>query len=298
MRFRFLFLIILLMGCEEVPRAPIGEMTIHLIDEATSQSVNKEILIQMGTEDLSVQTGQPFILAYGDYKALIDNERYEFTIGLKKQHANVNINPPSYVTAYQVIEGQYVYEAVDIPVIEVRQKPELPNGCEITALSSLMTALGIHVDKLTLTTYLPMKDFQQVNGKRQGPDPEDFFVGDPSKSSGWYCFEGPIIEAGNQYLNGKYALHRSSDIIETLNKGHALAVWTTLDMSSMKYGRPWILENQTTYTPLTNLHCIVVYGYDKHDYLAMDPLKGFIRIERQVLNKSFLEMGSRAVYIK
>lgn len=84
-----------------------------------------------------------------------------------------------------------------------RQNPQLPNGCEVTSLAMLLGWAGYPVDKLELYEgYLPRQDFIETpEGWKVGGNPEDVYVGDAaSKLGGWYCFEGPIVEAANAYL--------------------------------------------------------------------------------------------------
>ena len=62
---------------------------------------------------------------------------------------------------------------------------------------------GYPVDKLELYEgYLPRQDFIETpEGWKVGGNPEEVYVGDAaSELGGWYCFEGPIVEAANAYL--------------------------------------------------------------------------------------------------
>lgn len=88
------------------------------------------------------------------------------------------------------------------PVELILQNPELPNGCEVTSLAMLLTSAGFPVDHVKLyQQYLPTKEFTYSKNQRLGPSPNEFYVGDASsRTGGWYCFESPIIEAGNAWI--------------------------------------------------------------------------------------------------
>lgn len=58
------------------------------------------------------------------------------------------------------------------------QNPELPNGCEVTSLSMVLTAAGYPVDKVELyEEFLPAEEFTYSGDYRYGPSPEEAYVG-------------------------------------------------------------------------------------------------------------------------
>ena len=84
----------------------------------------------------------------------------------------------------------------------ILQNPALPNGCEVTSLAMLLTSAGYPADHVELyEECLPVRDFTYAWNQRFGPSPEEAYAGDASSSAGgWYCFEGPIMEAGNAWI--------------------------------------------------------------------------------------------------
>lgn len=68
--------------------------------------------------------------------------------------------------------------------------------------ATLLEYNGYSVDLVSLgVDYLPRQSFTYSGPYRYGPAPEQAYAGDPASSSGgWYCFEGPIIEAANAWL--------------------------------------------------------------------------------------------------
>lgn len=194
------------------------------------------------------------------------------------------------------------------PVTLIRQNPELPNGCEVTSLAMLLKAAGCPADKLTLyRDYLPKADFSRVDGRCYGPNPERWYVGDAADpTGGWYCFEGPIVQAANGWLEDQGSDLRARALTgldrEGLDRyaraGTPLAVWVTL-----KYAAPqrseffWLLEDGTVYYPYRNLHCVVLAGVEGGKYRVADPISGITLVEKELFWDSFSAMGGRAVVV-
>ncbi len=177
------------------------------------------------------------------------------------------------------------------------QKPELPNGCEITCLAMLLCHAGFDADKVELAeNYLPRGDFTKGDNVTFGPD--------PATDKGWYCFEGPILEAAKGYLarhGGGWRAAKVSGldldgITACLDGGPPLMVWVTIDYEEPRLGPiPWRLPDGGDYTPYTNLHCVVLAGRDGGDFLVADPMNGWRRVPAHLLMDSYEAMGSRAV---
>ncbi len=197
------------------------------------------------------------------------------------------------------------YQAVEL----VYQNPELPNGCEITSLSMALGAAGYPADKLTLyRDYLPKGDFSYDGALCYGPNPEKWYVGDAADlKGGFYCFETPIIQAANGWLDERGSASRARSVTglsrETLNRyaedGVPLVAWVTLGYAQPQYSEfSWTLEDGTQYQPYSNLHCVVLAGTQDGQYRIADPLNGFVLVEKNVFWDSFSAMGCRAVVIE
>lgn len=190
------------------------------------------------------------------------------------------------------------------------QEPQLPNGCEVTSLAMLLGWAGYPVDKLELyQEYLPRQDFTETpEGWKIGGNPEEVYVGDAtSELGGWYCFEEPIVEAGNAYLQDQGSgeqveavsglSHRELD--EFLRRDIPLVVWVTLDYDTpMDSIHNWYLSDGTFYQPYANLHCVVVLARGDQGYLTADPLEGWQWVDESLFWASFDAMGRRAVTIE
>ena len=88
-----------------------------------------------------------------------------------------------------------------LPVPQILQNPELPNGCEITSCCEVLHYLGFAPDKCELADYYLPRSAQWY-----GADPDEVYMGNPhlddgSPETGYYCFAGPIVQAANEPFN-------------------------------------------------------------------------------------------------
>lgn len=195
-------------------------------------------------------------------------------------------------------------------VVELQyQEPELPNGCEITSLAMVLTASGSPADKLDLSRQcLACRPFYFEGEQRFGADPEEYYVGDPeSKKGGWYCFENPIVQAGNAWLYSAHSDKQAKSVTglseQELKKyakaGTPLVVWVTQHYETpRKSSFNWQLEDGELYSPYANLHCVVLAGMEKGCYKIANPLAGWETVEPDVFWACFDAMGRRAVIVE
>lgn len=169
---------------------------------------------------------------------------------------------------------------------------------------------GYSVDLVSLgVDYLPRQSFTYSGPYRYGPDPEQAYAGDPASSSGgWYCFEGPIIEAANAWLRDQGSELRAESetgadldrLEQLLRQGTPVAVWFTQDYEQPRFNTSftWTLPDGSTYTPYGNLHCVVLTGMDETQCYLADPMQGDSVIERDQFERIYTAMGSRAVVLR
>lgn len=193
-----------------------------------------------------------------------------------------------------------------LPVQLIMQNPELPNGCEATSLAMLLSCTGIPADKMdVLIHYLPTEPFTWRDGVRYGPDPQTAYAGDASvKGGGWYCFENPVIAAGNVWLRTKdcpYQMKNCTgltreELEQYLGQGTPMVVWATLKCQTPHFSTsPWTLPDGSKYYPYTNLHCFVLTGLTDDQYDAADPIYGWQSLSPAAFWQVFDAMGRRAV---
>lgn len=221
-------------------------------------------------------------------------------------------------------EKSYVHEAAPVPVtIEtyvereanhigvpiVMQHMELPNGCEITTLTSALNYHGVKVTKETMADdYLPKQPFQYRDGQKFGPDPHKAYAGDPrSSKGGWYVFAEPIVEAAKDILHDKSSrlitenVSGSSreELLSYTDQNIPVIVWVTLDLSPPVTSGGWYIEGTNEFhSSYSNLHSVVLDGWEDGHVYVMDPLKGRVSYPEETFFDSYESLGSQAVVVR
>ena len=162
-------------------------------------------------------------------KADIINEYQE--IDFTHNDLLTKLNVPSHVKKYEWTkeEGMTIKE-VFISVDTVLQRPELPQGCEIVALTAVLNTYGYEVTKTKMADlFLPKMQFSFKNGKLYGPNPYKAYAGNPRSEKGFFVYAPPIVEAAKKYLNDTKVMPWDEAYI---NSKIAPALNTTVDMSN------------------------------------------------------------------
>jgi len=153
----------------------------------------------------------------------------------------------------------------------IAQRPELPTGCEITAVTMLMQAVGIPVNKVQLAHEMPY-DASDCN---QG------FVGDPFTENGNSIYPPALIK-----LITKYAGHATdltgaslSVLKAQIDQNHPVVVW--------------VGEFDGFHT-----HALTMIGYDADNVIVNDC---WTAKTEKISNQQFAEirahLGNRAITI-
>ncbi|MFD0590540.1 C39 family peptidase [Paenibacillus sp. GCM10027627] len=217
---------------------------------------------------------------------------------------------PEYVKGYEwtadgTIDVSEVY--VDVPLI--MQKPELPNGCEITSLTSVLNGLGYDLTKEVMADeYLPKEPFFRKDGKLYGADPYKAYAGNPRDKIAWFVYAPPIAEAANKVFDefgGDYepvdiSGSTREEIYAELDAGNPVVIWVTLDLSPPKITSQWYFRDTgELFKAPVNLHCVVLNGYNKANNTVhvMNPLKGQVTYDADQFFKSYDELGTHSLVI-
>lgn len=199
--------------------------------------------------------------------------------------------------------GPLVLENVQLPVECIYQNPELPTGCEITSLATVLNYLGYKVDKEYLAEkYLPMLD--DFDGSF-----ENYFIGSPWDENSWGCFAPAIVKAANKYLtetgSSKKAYNISGSNTDQLfaevQNGNPVIVWITTDLDRKTTYLYIDLNNGRTFKWPEYEHCVVLTGYDKSSASTVtlsDPLEGIVERPYSKFFARYKELSRRAVVIK
>ncbi|WP_217587832.1 C39 family peptidase [Lentibacillus saliphilus] len=191
----------------------------------------------------------------------------------------------------------------------VMQNPELPNGCEITSLTAVLNYYGIDVSKLTMAdSYLNQTEFTYQDGRRYGPDPHKAYAGNPRQEvGGWYVFAEPIVEAAHTIIEEENemltAINKSGatkeELLSFVKQEIPSVIWVTLDLSPpMKKGGWYMNETNDFHESYTNLHAVVLTGWEDGRVHVMNPLEGQVIYDENAFFKSYDQLGRHAVIVK
>lgn len=204
----------------------------------------------------------------------------------------------------------YDSNSVYIDMENVLQNPELPVGCEITALTILLRHYGFDAEKTDMAkNYLPTSwgNARTVDGKLYKDSFFDYFIGDPF-SRGYGCFSPAIEKAANKYISshgGGYTVKNISGchpdtLYEYLIAGTPVLCWATDGMIEPEYYETWY-DNATgeKLDWYLNEHCFVLAGFNiaNSTVTLNDPMKGIIDYNIDKFEIRFKQMYSQAIVI-
>lgn len=189
---------------------------------------------------------------------------------------------------------------------------EIPTGCESVSTVAVLQHYGIdiNVDEF-ITTYLPCDTFYRRDEKLYGPNPHEFFVGNPYNKSSLGCYPDVIMKALNKMTNKGYpgmaeltctkitATDLDTLVFDYLSKQIPIILWVTIGMKEPYDGMQYYLEDGTLYTWKAQEHCVVLCGYDEESYYIMDPMENgnIISYPKVLIEKRYIEMGKNAIVI-
>lgn len=166
------------------------------------------------------------------------------------------------------------------------QMPELPTGCEATALGTLLRMNGIDVTKFDVADAMPKSD---------GSDFVYSFWGNPySATDGWACMAPCSVITANKFLKdtGKAAVECTGTDLTDLK--FPSAVWVTMYLNDPV---PSNYESNG-YRLFRNPHCVVVERIELDSVYVIDPLVGEVAYPLDRFNNTYKELGCQAVYIE
>lgn len=280
--------------------APIPSLFITLTDTETGKKIEEAI----GSEE-----------GEATFSNLVDGREYTVTATTHHSYGEdgyTTIEKFTYdeTKPYFRLQTHASRAEQELAVPVVMQKPELPQGCEITALTAVLNYYGMNISKLEMAdNYLPKQNIYTSGGQRYGPNPSVAYAGNPrDKANGMYVYAAPIVKAAEAAIADKQANLRVSDmsgasqqdIIELVEEGVPVVVWVTLDLSTPKTtpNKGWIYEGETVKRDAyLNLHAVVLTGHSNQQVVVMDPLQGNVSYNVDEFFKSYQELNMQAVAI-
>ena len=191
----------------------------------------------------------------------------------------------------------------------VRQMPELPTGCEITALTMVLNYYGFPAEKMTMALqYLPITyggPYYGSDGVLYGPDLNAYFWGEPTDELGGVCGTGAIVTAADGYLQDQGSSMRAVDLTgsspeelyQLLQEGCPSIVWVTIAMADRAETQGWYTDSGAYVDWSNNDHGAVLIGYSEDTITVADPISGIIEYDRSAFESVFASRGNRCVIL-
>ncbi|WP_409341137.1 C39 family peptidase [Paenibacillus sp. MBLB4367] len=196
---------------------------------------------------------------------------------------------------------------IDAPVI--RQRPELPSGCEITSLTMLFNYYGIDKNKMELTKEMKYDQTPLKLGPRgeviSWGNPNTGYVGDPTGQTGrgFGIYHTALAELLQTYIPTGVDITGGEfeDLERQIQDDKPVVVWTTLDFNVPDRDR-WVVWD----TPLGPIrttfmeHSVLLVGYDEQYVYVNDPYTGKanVQIDKARFIETWEVMGKQAISYK
>lgn len=233
-----------------------------------------------------------------------------FTLEINQENYEIIIKSKMYdhiIKAHQTEDGDMVIDEVFIEVPTIMQLPELPNGCEITSLTSVLNYKGYNAEKTKMAdVYLPKEPFYRKDNKLFGANPYIAYAGNPRENHGFFSYAPPIVKAANDFLANfegdenpiDISGSTKEEIINYLKQGIPVVIWVTLDLSKPINTYSWHLSDtgEEVNMPI-NLHCVVLNGYVGDNVHVMNPLEGQVMYNGDAFFQSYGELGNHAMIL-
>jgi uncharacterized protein YvpB len=203
-------------------------------------------------------------------------------------------------------------DRVYIPMENIMQFPELPTGCEITALTSLFRFYGYDAEKTDMArNYLPISpgNDRYINKMHYRDSFFDYFIGDPFTEEGYGCLSPAIVTAAQSYIAANDSDMEIVNIsgcepetlYELVSNGTPVMCWATMDMVPSEYRRSWY-DNATgeKLDWYIKEHALILCGYDRELNIVIVncSLNGIRGYDMDLFETRFREMYSQAVFLK
>lgn len=193
-----------------------------------------------------------------------------------------------------------------LPVKYLSQNLELPTGCEITSLTTVLNYLGYNVSKLEMSDKYLEKSIDKI------ADFWEVFLGDP-KSNGFGCYAQPIVNAANKYLKTQdqkytavnYSGTRFEKLLNQVENGNPVIIWSTIygkeekDLREPFTTYKWEVNGKTIQW-IAPEHCMVLIGYDIDRNIAVmsDPQRGIVEYSLETVKARYIALHSQCVILE
>lgn len=202
-----------------------------------------------------------------------------------------------FFTEKDEIPDSYVIEGFEA----IMQEPELPTGCEVTALAEVLNYLGFDIDKVELCDNFMPVDYEGAVNMYYA------YIGDPKSNNGFGCYAPVIVKTAYEYFESVDSPCYAVDITGTdfkyllfqITQDRPVIVWTTMGQMETYPNYKWTAGNGEDMVFNDYQHCVAIYGYDLNAgviYTA-DPLVGNTTYEMSRFETIYDIMYKQAVVI-
>ncbi|MGL4522025.1 MAG: C39 family peptidase [Bacilli bacterium] len=220
---------------------------------------------------------------------LLNEQSFSLSVELRKQYMRTfasTDHPPSYT-----IEN----------VPHIAQLPELPRGCEVTALTMLLHSKNITPDKMELAEKITKVPYEQVGIYG---DLNEGFSGDmySFETKGLGVYVGPIEELAKNYTSNinNLTLAPFEALLHQVSQNNPVWVISNVTFSPLNAERfqKWETKNGTLRVTRA-MHAVVIVGYTENEVIINDPLSssGYTAVNREQFEDAWIEMGQQALTI-
>lgn len=192
-------------------------------------------------------------------------------------------------------------ESVILDVECILQKPELPTGCEVTALAIALKYCGLEIDKVELCdNFMPIDPHGEYTF-------DEAYIGNPKADNGFGCNAPVIVETAENYFDAVdadwSALNLTGtdfqDLFYQLEQGRPVIIWASMGLKDVTFRHRWTTADGDEAWFAELEHCMVLTGYDIANGVvyAADPLKGDKEYSLERFQSVYEQMGKQAVII-
>lgn len=180
--------------------------------------------------------------------------------------------PQAAEAAYKHIPGVPVYG----------QYPELPAGCEATAVTMVMQWAGARATKVDVANAIPRESLPyEAYGRLFGGDPHQGFVGDPYQKEGSFgVFAAPMVSVVDRWLPGRGVNLTGAtfqELLRIVEAGRPVAAWVTNSLQEPEINARWYTDMGRSVIWRSPEHVMTLVGFTDTEVIVNDPAHGVVR---------------------
>ncbi len=199
----------------------------------------------------------------------------------------------------EIPEDYTVKPSHTLDVENILQNPELPTGCEVTALAIALNYHGFEIDKVELCdNFLPIDPYGVYTF-------DEKYIGNPKLDNGFGCNAPVIVETAQKYFESIDSQWKPLNITGSefeelfyqIEKGRPVVIWASMGLKDVTFKLRWTTADGDEAWFASLEHCMVLTGYDTEKgvvYVA-DPLKGNMEYSLERFKSVYEQMGKQAI---